>query len=253
MAASFDKKVVFITGGGSGIGRATALAFGASGAAVVIADRDEEAGAETLTLLEEKGYTCSFVQTNVADTESVGRAVQAGVSRFGQIDIAFNNAGTGGLEHLLHQYPEDNWTQVLAVNLSGVFYCMKHELAHMLPRKEGIIINMASVAGLRGFPWHAAYAASKHGVVGLTKTAAHEYARAGIRINAICPGFTETPMVGRMVAEDPDRKAKLERAIPLGRMATPEEIANAVLFLAAADNQFMIGHTLTLDGGITSV
>lgn len=253
MAASFDKKVVFITGGGSGIGRATALAFGEAGASVVIADRDEEAGLATLKLLEEKRYACSFVQANVADSESVGRAVKEGVNRFGQIDIAFNNAGTGGLEHPVHQYPEDNWTQVLAVNLSGVFYCMKHQLAHMLPRKEGVIINMASVAGLRGFPWHAAYAASKHGVVGLTKTAAHEYARAGIRINAICPGFTETPMVGRMVAEDPGRRAKLEKAIPLGRMAAPEEIANAVLFLAAADNQFMIGHTLTLDGGITSV
>ncbi|MEM8487966.1 MAG: glucose 1-dehydrogenase [Bacteroidota bacterium] len=253
MAASFDKKVVFITGGGSGIGRATALAFGAAGAAVILADRDEAAGNATASLLEERSVPNCFVPVNVADSDSVGSAVQEGIARVGQIDIAFNNAGTGGLEHPLHQYPEDNWTQVLAVNLSGVFYCMKHQLAHMLPRKSGIIINMASVAGLRGFPWHAAYAASKHGVVGLTKTAAHEYARAGIRINAICPGFTETPMVGRMVADDPGRRAKLEKAIPLGRLASPEEIANAVLFLASADNQFMIGHTLTLDGGITSV
>lgn len=253
MAVAFDKKVVLITGGGSGIGRATALAFGNAGASVVVAERDEAAGRATVAQLEENGYSGFFVEVNVADAESVRLAVAAAVSHFGQVDIAFNNAGTGGLEHPVHAYPDDNWTQVLAVNLSGVFYCMKHELAHMLPRKHGVIINMASVAGLRGFPRHAAYAASKHGVVGLTKTAAHEYARAGIRINAICPGFTETPMVGRMVADDPGRRNRLEKAIPLGRLATPEEIANAVLFLAAADNQFMIGHTLTLDGGITSV
>ncbi len=253
MAASFENNVVFITGGGSGIGRATALAFGAAGASIVIADRDDDAGAATLSLLTEQGISAGFVSVNVADSASVAQAVQYGVDQFGHIDIAFNNAGTGGLEHPVHAYPEDNWTQVLAVNLSGVFYCMKHQLAHMLPRESGIIINMASVAGLRGFPWHAAYAASKHGVVGLTKTAAHEYARAGIRINAICPGFTETPMVGRMVAEDPSRRKKLEKAIPLGRLAQPEEIANAVLFLADEHNEFMIGHTLTLDGGISSV
>lgn len=253
MTASFEKKVVLITGGGSGIGQATALAFGKAGASVIVADRDEKAGHLTVLQLEENGCDSLFVSANVADAESVRAAIAAGVSHFGQLDIAFNNAGTGGVEHPVHAYPDENWAQVLAVNLSGVFYCMKHELAHMLPRKQGVIINMASVAGLRGFPRHAAYAASKHGVVGLTKTAAHEYARAGIRINAICPGFTETPMVGRMVADDPARRSRLEQAIPLGRLATPEEVAGAVLFLAAADNQFMIGHTLTLDGGITSV
>ena len=253
MSRAFEDKIVFITGGASGIGKATALAFAEKGAGVVVADLMTNAGQEATKEIERTGTEALFVQMDVADAGSVERGFAKALAHFGRVDIAFNNAGLGGMEAATRDYPEDNWEQVIAVNLTGVFYCMKNQLAHMVERKAGIIINMASVAGVQGFPWHSAYAASKHGVVGLTKSAAYEVAREGVRVNAICPGFTETPMVAQMVEKQPERKKKLERSVPLGRLAQPEEIASGVLFLASEENKFMIGHTLVLDGGISSV
>ncbi|MFK7846304.1 MAG: SDR family NAD(P)-dependent oxidoreductase [Rhodothermales bacterium] len=252
MKAEFKGKVVFITGGASGIGKATAMAFAKAGARVVVADLNDAGGEEVIQHILALGNQALFVHTDVADPDSVKSAVGEAIDRLGCIDIAFNNAGIGGLETPTSDYPESNWHQVISVNLSGVFYCMKHQLAHMIQRRQGVVINMASVAGLRGFPWHAAYAASKHGVIGLTKTAAVEVAKEGIRVNAICPGFTETPMVELMIEDQPGRKAKLEKGMPIGRMAHPDEIAEAVLFLASSKNKFMIGHSMVLDGGISS-
>ncbi len=249
---AFKNNIIFITGGASGIGKATAMAFAKEGAGVVIADINESAGKQVVQAIEASGNRALFVHTNVAESDSVKSAVQEAIEQLGCIDIAFNNAGVGGLETATCDYPEDNWKDVISVNLSGVFYCMKHQLAHMIQRRQGVIVNMASVAGLRGFPWHAAYAASKHGVIGLTKSAAVEVAKEGIRVNAICPGFTETPMVDLMIEDQPDRKARLEKSMPIGRMADPAEIAAAVLFLASNKNKFMIGHAMVLDGGISS-
>ena len=250
--AEFKDKVAFITGGASGIGMATALAFAEEGAHVAIADVDQSGAEEVVRTIRSLGSQALFVHTNVADPKNVEASIGRVIEVLGGIDIALNNAGIGGLETSTQDYPEDNWQHVIAVNLNGVFYCMKYELAHMIERKRGIIINMASVAGLRGFPWHAAYAASKHGVLGLTKSAAAEVAKLGIRVNAVCPGFTETPMVELMVKDQPDRKARLEKSMPLGRMGHPDEIAAAIVFLASDNNKFMIGHSMVLDGGISS-
>ena len=249
----FKDKVVLITGGLSGIGKATALAFADEGATVAIADVRDEGSEELVDTIVAKGSIARFFRMNVADMNEVQTTISTVIDRLGGIDIAFNNAGIGGEETAITSYSEENWHEVLAVNLTGVFNCMKHELNHMIERKAGVIVNTASVAGIIGFPWHSAYAASKHGVIGLTKTAAIEVARHGIRINAICPGFTKTPMVQQMLDARPGLQEKLEKNMPVGRLADPEEIAQAVLFLCADNNKFMIGHSLILDGGTTAV
>ena len=248
----FENQIVFITGGASGIGKATAIAFAKEGAQIALADRSEQV-VELADELDSQGYQVKSFLIDVTDRSSVASGFEQVTAEFGHVDVAFNNAGVGGVEAKTVEYPDDDWDKVIAANLTGVFTCMKAELQHMIPRRKGVIVNTASVAGVLGFPWHAAYAASKHGVIGLTKSAATEVARYGVRVNAMCPGFTHTPMLEEMLAIKPDREQKMKRAIPLHRLAQPEEIAAGVLFLASEENQFMVGHALVLDGGASVI
>jgi NAD(P)-dependent dehydrogenase (short-subunit alcohol dehydrogenase family) len=178
--------------------------------------------------------------------------VDAAVRGFGGVDLAINAAGVGGVDARTAEYPEDDWQRTLDVNLTGTWQCMRHEIPAMLARGAGTIVNVASAAGLVGFARHAAYAASKHGVVGLTRTAALEYARRGVRVNAVCPGFTDTPMVTAMTGGRPELAASLAERVPLGRIATPEEIAGAIVYLCSDAAAFMVGHAMVLDGGLVA-
>jgi NAD(P)-dependent dehydrogenase (short-subunit alcohol dehydrogenase family) len=251
--ASFENKIALITGGGSGIGRATTLAFAARGARVVVSDIDEASVQAVAEEIRGAGGESLALRTDVSRADEIEAMVGAATERFGGIDFAVHSAGTGGMDAPTADHLEEVWRQVLDVNLTGVWLCMKHVIPVMLQRGGGVIINVASVAGLVGFPRHAAYAASKHGVVGLTRTAALEYGRHGIRINAVCPGFTRTPMVtDQMLGGSAEAEQQLAARVPLGRLATPEEIAASILYACSDEAGFMIGHTLVLDGGITA-
>jgi NAD(P)-dependent dehydrogenase (short-subunit alcohol dehydrogenase family) len=249
----FKDKVVLITGASSGIGKATALAFAQRGAKVVVADVSEQEGQQTMEEVKGKSADSIFVTCNVADSGSVQNMVRQTVERFGRIDVAVNNAGIGGASAHTDQYPEEEWHKVTAVNLTGVFLCMKYELQEMLKAKQGCIINNASILGLVGFMGSAAYVAAKHGVVGLTQTAALEYAPLGIRVNAVCPGFIETPMLHDAGL---DRDDKLHQAVAnmhaMKRMGRAEEIPGAFLWLASEHASFVTGLALTVDGGYTA-
>ena len=242
----FTNRVVFITGGASGIGAASARAFAAQGAKVVVGDV-QQSRAEAVA--HEFGGLA--VPCDVRDDAMIGAAVTRTVEHFGALDIAINAAGVGGAEVRTAEYPADVWDAVIDINLTGVWRCMRHQIPLMLAAGSGTIVNVASVAGLGGFPRHSAYAASKHGVVGLTRTAALEYARKGIRINALCPGFTLTPMVQDMLdAGLPENE--LTARVPLGRLGTASEMADTVLFLCSTASAFMVGHALAIDGGLTA-
>jgi NAD(P)-dependent dehydrogenase (short-subunit alcohol dehydrogenase family) len=249
--AMFQNKVVLVTGGGSGIGRATALLFAQQGAGVVVTDIDEPAAESVAEEIRGAGGEALALRVDVSNSEDVGRMVARALERFGGVDISIHSAGTGGMDAPTAEHTEDVWRRVLDVNLTGTWLCMKHVIPAMLQRGGGAIVNVASVAGLIGFPKHAAYAASKHGVVGLTRTAALEYGRHGIRINAVCPGFTRTPMVtDQMLGGSAEAEQQLAARVPLGRLAAPEEIAAAIIYACSDGAGFMIGHTLVLDGGI---
>lgn len=252
MSAAAEQKVALITGGGGGLGRASALALARTGARIAVADAAEEAGRATVALVEQAGGAATFVPVNVADPASVEQMVRATVAWGGRLDYAINNAGIGGGHARTADYPEEEWHQVIAINLTGVWQCMRFEIPQMLSQGGGVIVNVASVAGIVALPGNSAYTASKHGVVGLTKAAALEYVRRGIRINALCPGYTRTPLVERMFASRPNLEERLTEAMPLGRIGTPEEIAEAVVYLCSDAAAFMIGHALILDGGIAA-
>jgi NAD(P)-dependent dehydrogenase (short-subunit alcohol dehydrogenase family) len=254
MAGQLAGKVTLVTGGASGIGRATALACAREGAKLIVADMQEEAGQHTVHLITEQGGEAMFVQADVRHAADVAALISQAVERYGRLDCAHNNAGISGLgiagDHraLTAEYPNERWHQVIAVNLTGVWLCMKYELQQMLTHGGGAIVNTASVAGLVGFVGYAAYAASKHGVVGLTRTAALEYATQGIRVNCVCPGYVHTPMTAASV-QDPDRKALMIASEPVGRIGHPEEVAEAVVWLCSDAASFVTGHTMTIDGG----
>ncbi len=249
MPHAFPGKVAFITGGATGIGRATALQFAAAGAHVVVADFNSTAAQATAAECSELGPKAIACTVDVREDAQIADAVERTVSIFGTLDIALNAAGVGGSEVRTADYDPADWDHVIDVNLTGVWRSMRHQLPVMLKKQSGVIVNVASVAGLNGFPRHPAYAASKHGVIGLTKTAALEYGRKGIRINALCPGFTLTPMVQQMLdAGLPE--ADLASRVPLGRLGTAEEIAATVLYMCSDAAAFMIGHSLAIDGGI---
>jgi NAD(P)-dependent dehydrogenase (short-subunit alcohol dehydrogenase family) len=246
----FDGKVALVTGAASGIGRATALAFAKAGAKVMVADVAAEGGRETARLISQSAGTATFFQTDVTSAEAVRALLGEVEGAQGRLDFACNCAGIGGVRAPTADYPEDTWMQVIAVNLTGVYLCMKHEIPLLRRSGGGVIVNVASVAGVTGFPAHSAYTASKHGVVGLTRTAALEYARAGIRINALCPAYTRTPMLDQVLGPQPEMEAKLVARVPLGRFGTPEEIAAAVMFLCSEAGAFITGQALVMDGGI---
>lgn len=244
-----QNKVALITGGGSGIGRASALRLAGEGARVMVSDVNEAGGEETVRLVKSEGGEAAFVRCDVSKASEVEAMVKATVQRFGGLDIALNNAGVGGAMLNADKLEEAVWDFVMNINLKGVWLCTKYELPEMLKRGGGSIINVASLAGLLGFRGNAVYAASKHGVIGFTKSVALEYARLGVRVNAICPGFTETPMVTNMITEVPRMEEMTRNSSPMRRLGRVEEIADAVLYLASDMSSFVNGHSLTLDGG----
>jgi len=249
MQISFADKVAFVTGAASGIGLATAQAFAEAGAAVTLADINLEAAQGAAEKLKAAGHAAIGVRCDVSDEADVAAAVQSAVSAFGRLDMAFNSAGIHVVKAETADVEASDFDRIIIVNLRGVFYCMKHELRQMREQGSGVIVNCSSQSGFVGIPGLGAYTASKHGVIGLTKAAALEYASQGIRINAICPGTTETPMVAGIMQREPGRVDQVIKDIPLGRMRRPEEIASAVLWLCSEGATFMIGQTLIPDGG----
>ena len=247
--SALDGKAALVTGGGSGLGRASAIALARAGATVTVADVNEDGGKETAALVyEEAGGDAEFVRADVTRPDDVAAMVDQAVARWGHLDCALNNAGMTGASAPTADYELDDWNRAIALNLTGVFLCLKYELPAMLER-GGSIVNMASGAGLVGFPGLPAYVASKHGVVGLTKAAALEYASQGVRINAICPGSTRTPMLEGFMGGDEQVERMMTRAVPLGRLGVPSEIAEAVVWLCSDAASFVVGHALAVDGG----
>lgn len=248
---NFAGKTALVTGASGGIGRASALAFAASGANVLVSDVQDDKGAETVAMIEKAGGKAAYRNCNVADPASVKALIAAAVSEFGGLDFAHNNAGLN--DPMSNQWDDDIWARDLAVNLTGVMQCMREEIAAMQGHGNGgAIVNTASVNGIVGNPSQPAYVASKHGVVGLTRTAALRHAKEGIRVNAVCPGVVDTPMV-EAVAKVPQYREAMEKMTPMGRMAQPEEIAAAVLWLCSDQSSFVTGHPLVIDGGATAI
>ena len=245
-------KVAIVTGASAGIGRATALALAAEGATVVVADVDDVRGQQVATELTDKGASALFIHTDVTDDAQVAGLVAKTVEAFGGLDLAVNNAGIEGTPAITHECTPENWNRTLAVNLTGVWSCMRHEIPRMLERGGGSIVNLASVAGLVGFASIPAYTASKHGIVGLTKTAALEYAEAGIRVNAVCPGVIDTEMVERFTGGAPEAEAAMVATEPVGRLGRPEEIADAIVWLCSDRSSFTTGQAIAVDGGFVA-
>jgi NAD(P)-dependent dehydrogenase (short-subunit alcohol dehydrogenase family) len=252
MAGRVDGKIALVTGGGSGIGRATALTFAREGAKVVVADVVVDGGEDTVGQIKAAGGEAMFVKTDVARAAEVDAVVTAAVATHGRLDCAFNNAGVEGMLQTTVEYGEAHWDRVLAINLKGVWLCMKYEIAQMLKQGSGAIVNTASAAGLVGFPHLSAYVASKHGVVGLTKTAALEYAKAGIRVNAVCPGGIRTPMLERAFKMMEGFAEAAVASEPVGRLGQPGEIAEAVVWLCSDAASFITGVPMAVDGGLVA-
>ena len=247
----FQDKVVMITGAGSGIGRAAALLYAQGGAQVVVSDINPKGGEETVKLITEAGGKASFIAANVAKLDEVEQLVNNVVEQYGKLDVAVNNAGIGDFQQKkTAEHPIDSWDRVIAVNQTGVFYCMKQELQQMMKQKSGSIVNISSIAGIRGLPNNLAYVASKHAVVGMTKTAAMEYAKHGIRINAVCPVFTLTNLFKPEYFGD--KAEKLREGIPMKRYGSADEIAEAIIWLSTDKASFVTGHIMSVDGGKTA-
>jgi NAD(P)-dependent dehydrogenase (short-subunit alcohol dehydrogenase family) len=247
-----DGKVALITGAGSGIGRQTALTFAREGAKVVVADRMSETGQETVRLAQGLGGEAIFVKVDVTKALEVQAMVRQTVEAYGRIDAAHNNAGVESLIMTTADCSEDNWDRVVGINLKGVWLCMKYEIPPMVDQGGGVIINTSSVVGLVGQRDIAPYVASKHGVIGLTKTAALENAQFGLRVNAVCPAIVSTPMLDRFTLGDPEIIADLVAMYPLGRLATPEDVAEAVVWLCSDAASYINGHALVVDGGFSA-
>ena len=247
----FTGKVAFVTGAGSGIGRATALAFGRQDASVVVADRSEESNQETARMIEELGARSLAVKCDVTRAEDVKVALDKAVEAFGRLDFAFNNAGSEQAITATADLTEEEWDRIIDINLRGVFLCMKYEIPLMLEHGGGAIVNTSSGAGVKGFKGQAAYAAAKHGVIGLTKSAALDYASQNIRINAVCPGIIETSMMQRFTGGTSEGRERVIAQEPVGRMGKPEEIGAAVVWLCSDAAAFVVGHAMVVDGGQT--
>jgi NAD(P)-dependent dehydrogenase (short-subunit alcohol dehydrogenase family) len=249
---SFDGKVALVTGAASGIGLATAQAFAAAGASVVLADIDEDAACLAVKQLVNVGHKAVAVRCDVADEAQVKALVEKTVSSLGRLDAAFNNAGVQSPLVDTADARAEEFDRVNAVNLRGVWNCMKHELRHMREQGSGAIVNCSSLGGLVGIAGRAIYHASKHGVIGMTKSAALEYASRGIQINAVCPGAIATPMVAAMMTGESEAMKEILKEQPIGRLGRPEEVAAAVLWLCSPASSFVIGHALAVDGGYTA-
>ena len=245
-------KVAMVTGASTGIGRAAALAFAREGAQVALGDVDGERGAATVAEVAALGGEAIFIRADVSDAASVADLVRGTVDRFGRLDFAFNNAGIEGSQAPTADCTIENWNRTIAVNLTGVFLCMREEIPRMLEHGGGVIVNNSSVAGLVGFAGIPAYTASKHGILGLTKTAALEYAAQGIRVNAVCPGVINTEMITRFTHGDATAADQLLATEPIGRLGTPDEIADAVVWLCSERASFVTGQALAVDGGFVA-
>jgi NAD(P)-dependent dehydrogenase (short-subunit alcohol dehydrogenase family) len=252
MAGLVAGKVALVTGASSGIGRATALAFAREGAKVVVADVTVEGGEETVAQVKKAGGEAIFIKTDVSKAVEVEALVAKAVATYGRLDCAHNNAGIAGNAKTIVDDTEDNWDRILAINLKGVWLCMKYEIAHMLKQGGGAIVNTASGAGLIGVRRGGAYVASKHGVVGLTKTAALEYAKAGIRVNCVCPGPIDTPMLQGIGGSNQVVIERMVAAQPGGRLGKPAEIAEAAVWLCSDAASFITGLPMPVDGGYTA-
>lgn len=252
MEKIFSNKVVLITGGSFGIGRATALAFARQGARVVVADNRRDDKNDVIEAIKMLGGEGFFFSCDVSNEEEVKKLLQETIRQYGRLDVAFNNAGIEGENASTDNCSASNWDRVLSVNLKGVWLCMKYELEQLLKNGSGVIVNCSSVAGLKGFAQMPAYVASKHGVVGLTRTAALENAAKGIRINVVCPGVIHTPMIDRLTHQE-EKIEKFYIALePMARMGSPEEVADAVMWLCSDAASFVTGVALPVDGGFTA-
>lgn len=244
-----DNTVTIVTGASTGIGRAAARRYAEEGSRVVAADVNAEEGERTVEMIEDGGGEATFVEADVSDPTEVEATVDAALETYGGLDFAFNNAGIEGKTALAADQPLDNWEQVIGVNLKGVFLGMKYQIPAMLEDGGGAIVNNSSIAGVVGYQGLTPYVASKHGVLGLTKTAAAEYSREGVRVNAICPGVIDTPMVERAKEASPEMIEQTEAATPIGRLGEPEEIGDAAVWLCSDDASFVTGESLVVDGG----
>lgn len=251
----FSEKVVLITGSASGFGRTLAYEFAQKGASLILSDVNEKDGQAIANEINANGGKATFAKCDVSNTEHVKQMVEAGVLAFGKLDICINNAGIAGntLRTKTHDFEEDAWDSIMNVNAKGVWLCMKYELPHLLANGGGVVVNVASVAGLLGVPGNVAYAASKHAVIGITKTAAIEYASKNIRVNAVCPAFTDTAMVQNSIMQDKEYGQRLVMMNPMRRLGEPEEVTSVIMFLCSDHNTFMNGQAIAIDGGLTAM
>ena len=242
-------KIVIVTGAGSGIGKATAIHFAKHGAIVVVADINLESAQKVVEEIVTNGGICRSIKVNVAKFEEVDHLIKATIKEFGRLDVIVNNAGIGPNLLRTHESSLEDWNRVIAVNQTGVFYCMKLALVEFLKQGGGTIVNIASLAGLKASPNNISYSASKFAVVGMTKSVAMEYATKNIRVNAVCPGYTESALLDQLIAAKPEMDAILKSVIPMKRYGKAEEIAEAAVWLASDNTKFITGQTITLDGG----
>jgi len=252
MPSEYRDKVVLVTGGSYGIGRAAAIGFAQRGAKVVIADLDVKRGEETLQRIKAAGGDAIFVKTDVSSEADVEALVKKAVQTYGKLDCAFNNAGIHKQFVSIVDFVAKDWDEMINVNLKSVWLCMKYEIRQMLKQGKGAIVNTSSAAGLVGAPSNPAYPASKHGVVGITKSTALEFARKGIRVNCVCPGPTRTGMNEELTATNPEMVKAMDQKVPMGRIGEPEEVAAAAIFLCSDEASYITGHALPVDGGIVA-
>ncbi len=250
MKSRLDGKTALVTGGSSGIGRATALAFSQAGASVVIADVNIERGEQAVAAITSEGGDAFFIQADITTAKDVESMIKDAVERYGRVDCAFNNAGIEGVVGVpIHEALESDWDRVIDINLKGVWLCLQHEIRQMRRQGAGAIVNTASIAGLVGGTFGAAYFASKHGVVGLSKAAAVENGVSNIRVNAVCPGVIKTEMADRLLDNNPQRAELVAAQHPVGRLGTPEEVAEMVVWLCSDAASFVTGQAIAVDGG----
>ena len=248
---SLQNKCAIITGAATGIGRATAILLASYGANVFASDINDEKGQETVSQITEAGGTASYLHCDVSDQDQVKEMTRQAEETYGHVSLAVNNAGIGSTPTLLHEMPLSDWRKILSVNLDGVFFCMQEQLTYMLEHGGGSIVNVASLAGIGGTPMASPYGVSKHGVVNLTKSAALEYANSRIRVNAVCPGWTETPILDHLGVRYIE--AQINQVIPMKRLGQPEEIAEAIVWLLSDNASYISGHCLNIDGGIKAL